>query len=234
MVVYLRKPLIRDAEEYLGMMSEWEAEGGMIHPGLLRRTGITYPEWLAFLEEQRHEATSRADRGPSELYFLADASGCIYGAGSTRYQEPKATEIGHVAYGIRPAERGKGYGKLLLQLLLDICRLDGRQQITANCRKENHASRAIIESCGGVFVGESPSDEGGVQLHFSIDLGRKGRAMETRFRELERLRFEARSSEASALANAERRDDEKWQGVVAEKDAHFAELEAQLAKQKGG
>jgi predicted transposase/invertase (TIGR01784 family) len=56
------------------------------------------------------------------------------------------------------------------------------------------------------------------------------------FRELERLRFEALSNEASALANAERKAkqkaDEKWQGVIAEKDALIAELQAQLAKKE--
>ena len=63
------------------------------------------------------------------------------------------------------------------------------------------------------------------------------------FRELERLRFEARSNEASALANAERkaeqRADEKWKGVVtdlrdevAEQAALIAELRAQLGEKK--
>jgi len=56
------------------------------------------------------------------------------------------------------------------------------------------------------------------------------------FRELERLRADARHNEASALANAERKGyreaDEKWQGVVAEKDARIAELEALLAEKK--
>ena len=51
------------------------------------------------------------------------------------------------------------------------------------------------------------------------------------FREFERLRFEARSNEASALANAERRgaadEREKWQGVVAEKNAALAEKDAE-------
>ena len=48
------------------------------------------------------------------------------------------------------------------------------------------------------------------------------------FRELERLRFEALSNEASALANAERKEREKWQGVIAEKDAEIARLRALL------
>jgi predicted transposase/invertase (TIGR01784 family) len=54
------------------------------------------------------------------------------------------------------------------------------------------------------------------------------------FRTLERMRFDARCNEASALHNArceaEKVEREKWQGVVAEKDTRIAELEAQLAK----
>ena len=54
------------------------------------------------------------------------------------------------------------------------------------------------------------------------------------FRELERLRFEARSNEASALANAERRgaadEREKWQVVVADKDAALADKDAEIER----
>jgi hypothetical protein len=42
------------------------------------------------------------------------------------------------------------------------------------------------------------------------------------FREIERLRADARHNEASALANVERKERERWQGVVAEKDAALA------------
>jgi predicted transposase/invertase (TIGR01784 family) len=60
------------------------------------------------------------------------------------------------------------------------------------------------------------------------------------FKEYERLRAKARHDEAQALRNAERRGEtrgeqaerEKWQSVVAEKDALIAELQAQLGKDK--
>ena len=46
-----------------------------------------------------------------------------------------------------------------------------------------------------------------------------------RFKEIERLRSRARHNEASALDNARREEREKWQGVVADKDAaHTAVL----------
>ena len=57
-----------------------------------------------------------------------------------------------------------------------------------------------------------------------------------KFKELERLRSRARHNEASALGHARREGfreaDEKWQGVVAEKDAQIAKLLAQLAEAK--
>jgi hypothetical protein len=66
------------------------------------------------------------------------------------------------------------------------------------------------------------------------------------FREMERLRSKARHDEAQALYHAEtigeergirigeqrgeKREREKWQGVVADKDAEIAKLRAMLAE----
>jgi len=50
------------------------------------------------------------------------------------------------------------------------------------------------------------------------------------FRELERLRANARHNEASALANAERREREKWEVVVADKDAALADKDTEIAR----
>jgi hypothetical protein len=50
------------------------------------------------------------------------------------------------------------------------------------------------------------------------------------FRELERLRTAAGHNEASALAHAQRKEREKWQGVIADKDAQIADKNAQIAR----
>jgi len=52
------------------------------------------------------------------------------------------------------------------------------------------------------------------------------------FKELERLRFEALSNEASALANAERRAEKKWQDIIAEKDIALSEQAAIIEELK--
>ena len=55
----------------------------------------------------------------------------------------------------------------------------------------------------------------------------------TEFQERERQLDRARHNEASAIYNAEQREREKWQGVVAEQAAEIARLKAQLEKGKG-
>ena len=52
------------------------------------------------------------------------------------------------------------------------------------------------------------------------------------FKYLEILRERTRHDEAQAINNAKKQEREHWQGVIAEKDALIAELEAQLNKQE--
>jgi len=50
------------------------------------------------------------------------------------------------------------------------------------------------------------------------------------FQEAERLRAKAHHAEASAIANAERKEREKWQEVVTKQEAEIAELKAKLGE----
>jgi hypothetical protein len=59
--------------------------------------------------------------------------------------------------------------------------------------------------------------------------------VDPQFRELERIRHYARLNEATALNAAREEEREKWQGVVADKDAELERLRAEVAafKAKG-
>ena len=50
------------------------------------------------------------------------------------------------------------------------------------------------------------------------------------FREIERVRSKARHDEAQAITNAERREREKWQRLVADKDMLIADKDTLIAE----
>jgi len=50
------------------------------------------------------------------------------------------------------------------------------------------------------------------------------------FRQLERMRSDARHNEASALHHAREQEREKWQTVIADKDAENEQLRSRIAE----
>jgi len=142
------------------MMEEWEQYGGRLNPGALRRYSrlrqrtVPYGEWLAWIVEDR---TARQD-----LYFLMSGDS-ILGAVSIRYQCDPVD--GHVGFGIRPSQRGRGYGTKLLALALPILNRYGIDPAAVSCAKENAASARVIIRNGGIFVREVVDEGETVQIY---------------------------------------------------------------------
>ena len=76
---------------------------------------------------------------------------------------------GHIAYGIRPSERRKGYGRRQLELALDYAKSLGMSEVIIACDKSNIASAKTAKDCGGVLSNEFVED-GVMKQHYSIDL----------------------------------------------------------------
>lgn len=76
---------------------------------------------------------------------------------------------GHIAYGIRPSERGKGYGTKQLQLCLEYARKHDFEKVIISCDKDNTASAATAISCGGKLISEF-EENGVMKQHYAIDL----------------------------------------------------------------
>lgn len=63
---------------------------------------------------------------------------------------------GHVGYAVRPSCQGRGHGRRLLALALDICRGMGIGLARLSCAEDNAASRRIIEANGGLLLRRCP------------------------------------------------------------------------------
>jgi len=62
---------------------------------------------------------------------------------------------GHVGYSVRPAERGKGYGTILLQAAMKEAERLGIDRVLVTCDTANVASAAVIKKCGGILEDRS-------------------------------------------------------------------------------
>ena len=155
--------------EYEAMMDEWEAFGGRLNPGALRRysnkrqKNVSYEEWLEWIEEDKNTI--------QDLYFLTKDNHII-GAISIRFKrtlQDVGTD-GHTGYGIRPSERRKGYATEMIRLSLIECRKLGISKVLMVCDKSNIASAKSIIKNGGILENEFLDEDGEVQQRFWIKL----------------------------------------------------------------
>lgn len=84
--------------------------------------------------------------------MLLSASGTCF----ARTEELKSG--GHIAYGIRLSERGKGYGRQQLELALSYAKSIGKKVVIIACGKSNVVSAMTEKSCGGVLSSEFVED----------------------------------------------------------------------------
>lgn len=70
-----------------------------------------------------------------------------------------ATYMGHLHAGIAPWYRGKGYGTLMLQLALEVCKQATMDVVEIVTCKENVGAIRVLEKNGGIAVEEFIKDE---------------------------------------------------------------------------
>lgn len=128
-------------------------------------------DWNAFLhnlELARKGENLPSHWMPETVYWLVE-DGKFLGRLAIRHMlnDHLRTIGGHIGYAIRPSERGKGYGSLILTLGLTKAKELGINPALLTCLSTNIASKKIIESHGGVFEGGS-DNENGTTLRFWV------------------------------------------------------------------
>lgn len=90
------------------------------------------------------------------VYWLCDETLPV-GFGKIRHEltESSREEGGNIGYAIRKSCRGKGYGTILLKLLLDEARKLKIEEKILTVDKGNEASKAVIVKNGGVLFDEN-------------------------------------------------------------------------------
>lgn len=116
---------------------------------------MTDGEFPAYL--QRHVEMSKGiglepGKVPMTTYWLY-ADGRPAGIGRLRHYLSTALREsgGHIGYCIRPTMRGKGYGNIILEELLEKAREKNIPRALLTCNETNAASRRVIENNRGIL-----------------------------------------------------------------------------------
>ena len=128
-----------------------------------------YESWLKKITWNKTEATP--DWVTGTVYF-AIVDGKIIGSIAVRnyLNDSLLKSGGHIGYGIRPSERRKGYGTVMLSLALEKCRECGIEKVLVTCDKNNIASAKTAMRNGGVLENEIVEESGNIVQRYWIAL----------------------------------------------------------------
>lgn len=154
--------LIKPTKKYKDEWIKYAKEYILDNPNLLPleyKLDINYDEWLKSLEDESEGKNLKKGRVPSTKYFLVNEDDKILGGISIRHSintEYLFNYGGHIGYGIRPSERGKGYGNTILALGLNEIKKMNINKVLITCLNNNVYSKKVIEKNGGILENKIP------------------------------------------------------------------------------
>ncbi|MBR6921649.1 MAG: GNAT family N-acetyltransferase [Clostridia bacterium] len=167
--------LTKEYEKQLGeMIDEWRTDQELNHtnhsPYVIFKND--YHDFDFYLEDlETKEPTDR--KVPDSVFFLLDTDrNRLLGAVNIRHYLNDALLFsgGHIGDGIRPSERGKGYGTEIIRLALVECKKLGIDKVLMTYDKDNIASAKTIINNGGVLESEFINEDGEIEQRYWIDL----------------------------------------------------------------
>ena len=141
-------------KQLIEMMDEWSNKKEKIIPYAISRIDYHYFDlYLNNLETLEKEKT----KVDSQVYFCLDTkTNKFIGAVTSRLTltDELLLRGGHIADGIRPSERSKGYGTKLVSLALNKCKELGLNKVLMVCDKDNIPSSKTIIKNNGILENE--------------------------------------------------------------------------------
>lgn len=152
----LIQPRLDLETEFMAMVEEFRAAG---ETRFDTETGLDKNDFPAYVRFLENGARGIAPGGlvPWSAYWLMDHnSQTLVGVSSLRHTLSPFLKYrgGHVGYAIRPSQRRRGYGTLILKLTLEKAKQRGLERVLVVCHTENIASVHVIEQNGGKIENE--------------------------------------------------------------------------------
>lgn len=136
MKLQLIEPSIEYEQEWVNYIREIQENDGVIIPKSMDGDIYNYKQ---FLMEKEQNKTSPLDKNlvPFILYFMVDENRIIGVADlRLRLNNFLLQYGGHIGYSIRPSERRKGYGNIILKFVLEKCKEMDLSPVLVTCKKQ--------------------------------------------------------------------------------------------------
>jgi predicted acetyltransferase len=154
----LRSPCPELKGAFLRMAQEWREQGD-------DRYRLALQDFEAYLAQVRRfeDAATVPPGGVRSTEFWLEVDREIVGGVRLRFALNASLEQegGHIGYDVRPSARRRGFGKLMLRLVLPEARRVGLERALLTADADNYPSLRIIENNGGVYAGEAVSLKSG-------------------------------------------------------------------------
>lgn len=168
----LIKPTIDLENEYLDMIQDWKNNNEKPKPWTLNVEARDFSAMIQRLEGFSKGIGLKENQVEHSTYWLVTNQNRVVGAVNIRHRlnDYLMRIDGHIGGGIRPSDRGKGYGGLMLSLALEIIKTMDIKKVLVTCNKDNVVSEKTIIRNGGIFESEEIEDNGNIVKRFWISL----------------------------------------------------------------
>jgi len=167
--IKLATPSERFKQSYLELVREFEDASENYIPFIIGEERTNYSRLLQRLDQYKLGIGIPSGFVSHSTFFLVLKSN-VFGVVNIRHSLTPSLlrRGGHIGYGIRPTERGKGYSRIILGQALTQCRSMGIGRVLVTCDKSNQRSARSIISNGGVLESEESisKEEGIVQRYW--------------------------------------------------------------------
>lgn len=152
MNIYLEELGLHASEDIYEMVQEiGEGQNGFIN-SLLSNDQTEFNEKLVRYHEMSKGTNLSNGLVPQTIYwFYLDNRPIGYGKLRHYLNEKLLEHGGHIGYIIRPTERSKKYGEIVLRELIVKANQMGINEMLLTCNEDNIASRKVIESNNGIL-----------------------------------------------------------------------------------
>lgn len=151
--ITLRELSLEEGSDIFEMIQEIGPGENGFNNGLFQVPFDQYPHEMEKLTQMAKGINLPPDRVPQTIFWLyADETPVGYGKLRPQLNEMLLQSGGHIGYVIRPQARGKGYGKILLQGLVEKACEMKLQEVLLTCHVSNLPSRKVIEANRGRLV----------------------------------------------------------------------------------